>query len=305
MRDERKKGLGDKTKLPTGYNDADIEIEDSVNQVEKESFYHQMIGGVVEGYDPKQESSSWMKRCVASVGKKPGVDTSGAFAICTSQGQKAGLLKKGTSKPTKKGASRAKSLGQQPEHGKKLADYEKMLKRSTEDSELSEKVLVIGPKNDVGNTIMDQLGGYGPLVAMLGIKQLKYLPKGLAFLWPARQRSRGNYVEITLRGDDTYDMEFFNVSKSGKKSVKKFSGVYNDQLVPIFEKHTGWRLRLSSRSLKVGEYGLNEDPIGMTAVWSEGEDVLVGEVVDSFVHPRLGMTSVTNTHITLPTRSRG
>jgi hypothetical protein len=96
----------------------------------------------------------------------------------------------------------------------------------------------------IGKTILDQMGGYGRLRAMLGIQQLMDIPRGVGFKWPNRQRSRGNYVEITLRGDDTYDMEFFNVSARGKKSVKKFRGLYFDQLVEIFEKHTGWYLRL-------------------------------------------------------------
>lgn len=79
---------------------------------------------------------------------------------------------------------------------------------------------------------------------MIGAKNLTALDRGLAFSWPNRQRSRGNYVEITLTGRDDYDMEFFNVSKKGKKSVKRFPGLYFDQLVPTFEGHTGWYMSM-------------------------------------------------------------
>lgn len=96
----------------------------------------------------------------------------------------------------------------------------------------------------VGKTILDQMGGYGRLRMMLGIKQITDLPRGVGFEWPNRQRSRGNYVEITLKPSDTYEMEFFNLSVRGKKSVKKYRDVYADQLVDIFEKQTGWYLRL-------------------------------------------------------------
>jgi len=63
--------------------------------------------------------------------------------------------------------------------------------------------------------------------------------------WPNKQRSRGNYVEIILQPNDTYDMTFYNVSVSGKKPVKKHNDVYFDRLVDLFEGQTGWYLRLS------------------------------------------------------------
>lgn len=99
-------------------------------------------------------------------------------------------------------------------------------------------------EEDVGDTIAKQMGGMNRLVAMLGASQFVKDGKSLQFKWPAKQRSRGNVVKITLRPDDTYDMEFFNVSMKGKKSVKKFEGVYADKLAEIFEKHTGWYLSL-------------------------------------------------------------
>jgi hypothetical protein len=55
----------------------------------------------------------------------------------------------------------------------------------------------------------------------------------------------GNYVEVKyLPGADLYDMEFFNISPQGKKTVKKFTRLYGDQLIPTFENHTAWYIRL-------------------------------------------------------------
>ena len=97
-------------------------------------------------------------------------------------------------------------------------------------------------ESQIAKTIMQQMGGR--LKTMLGAKNIRALPSGLAFSWPNRKRSKGNYIEIVLTGRDDYDMEFFNLSKHDKKSVKKFQGVYADQLISTFEEHTGWRLRM-------------------------------------------------------------
>jgi hypothetical protein len=99
--------------------------------------------------------------------------------------------------------------------------------------------------NQIADTIAEQMGGLRRLKMMLGA-EVYAKPNGLAFKWPARQRSRGNYVEITLQPSDTYNMEFFNASRAGKKSVKIFRDIYNDQLVDAFEKQTGWYLKMGS-----------------------------------------------------------
>jgi hypothetical protein len=96
---------------------------------------------------------------------------------------------------------------------------------------------------DVTKTIIQQMGG-GRLKMMLGANLIR-ITNGLGIKWPNKQRSKGNYVEVVLRGDDTYDMTFYNLSVRGKKKVKAFNGVYADQLVELFEKQTGWYLRLA------------------------------------------------------------
>jgi hypothetical protein len=96
----------------------------------------------------------------------------------------------------------------------------------------------------VGKTILDQMGGYRRLAMMLGIQQVMNLRNGVGFRWPNRQRSKGNYVEIELTGADLYDMTFYNLSMRGKKKVKEYRGLYADMLVSMFEKQTGWYLRM-------------------------------------------------------------
>jgi len=97
----------------------------------------------------------------------------------------------------------------------------------------------------IAQTILKQLGGTGKLSAMIGANNFVDHGKAVSFKWPARQQSKGNYVIITLRGDDTYDVEFSTVGKFGDKKVrKKYTGIYADQLIPTFTGQTGYALRL-------------------------------------------------------------
>lgn len=69
-----------------------------------------------------------LRRCVADVAAKDG-DVSRAFAICTKSLQKAGVLKKGTQKLTKKGAGRtAGKYSKESDVKEKDAAYEKLIK---------------------------------------------------------------------------------------------------------------------------------------------------------------------------------
>ena len=104
--------------------------------------------------------------------------------------------------------------------------------------------------SQISQTILEQMGGARRLGMMLGAKRFVSLSKGVSFAWPNRQRSKGNAVEITLRGDDTYDMEFFNVSMRARKPVKKYQGLYAEDLIPTFERQTGWRARMASTKLR-------------------------------------------------------
>jgi hypothetical protein len=101
--------------------------------------------------------------------------------------------------------------------------------------------------SQVGKTIIEQMGGRR-LAMMLGVKKFTLLSNGVAFAWPNRQRSKGNYVEITLTPMDEYDMEFFNWTPAGgKKPVKKYRGLHAEDLIPTFEHQTGWFVRMASQ----------------------------------------------------------
>jgi len=105
----------------------------------------------------------------------------------------------------------------------------------------------VNEDDSIGRTIADQMGGAGKMRAMLGAT-IVAIPNGLAIKWPNRQRTKGNLVWITLEPSDTYKMVFYNAGKGtgmdGKKVVKEYEDVYFDQLVDIFEKQTGWYLRM-------------------------------------------------------------
>lgn len=98
------------------------------------------------------------------------------------------------------------------------------------------------------NIILKQMGGSGRLKAMIGAKHFTSHDggKALSFQFPNKQRSKGNYVKVTLRGDDTYDMEFLAISGGGTKvkKVKTYSGIMADQLKSLFTQWTGLYLHL-------------------------------------------------------------
>ena len=100
----------------------------------------------------------------------------------------------------------------------------------------------------VAKTILDQMGGMRRLMMMIGARDFVYGPKSISFRWPNKQRSKGNKLKVTLRGDDTYKVEFLNVAKYNVKVVKKHEGIHAEDLVELFERQTGWYLRMGSES---------------------------------------------------------
>lgn len=102
---------------------------------------------------------------------------------------------------------------------------------------------------DVAKTIYQQLGG-GRFVAMTGAKMFVGDKNSLRFRI-GKNMSKANTITIELRGDDTYDMTFQRVTmprislKTGKyiegkeDVIKKFSGIFFDQLQELFTEVTG------------------------------------------------------------------
>jgi hypothetical protein len=97
--------------------------------------------------------------------------------------------------------------------------------------------------NDIGKTILDQMGGWRRISAMIGAKNAVYLANGVHFAWPSKQPSKGNSVKITLGGDDLYTVEFVYERNLTFKTVAKYTGIYADGLVSLFEKQTGYYLK--------------------------------------------------------------
>lgn len=102
----------------------------------------------------------------------------------------------------------------------------------------------------VAQTILDQMGGQRRLQVMLGVTMFNILASGnpgVGIQWPNKQRSKGNYVEIRLNGSDLYDVKFFNRGGTAPmKLVKAYDDVYAEDLADIFERQTGWYLRMAS-----------------------------------------------------------
>jgi hypothetical protein len=90
------------------------------------------------------------------------------------------------------------------------------------------------PAPDAAEVILQQLGGMGKLRAMLSARFVKS-DDSLTVKWPK------NIMKITLRGDDLYDVEFFDQAGT---PTSKVEGVYAEDLKPLGEKTTGWRFSL-------------------------------------------------------------
>ena len=109
---------------------------------------------------------------------------------------------------------------------------------------------------EIAITTLKQLGPYGHLKAMIGIRDMIYDSDGtVSFHFSGC--SKANTCTIHLNGSDLYDMTFYREgtgkitwSKNGTvlipedKEVGKFTDLYNDQLTETFESFTGLRLSL-------------------------------------------------------------
>jgi hypothetical protein len=87
--------------------------------------------------------------------------------------------------------------------------------------------------------VLKQLGG-NKFIAMTGAKNfVKDDSTKTIYFKIGRAKNGINYVRITLKGSDTYTMEFISLRGGNLKIVKEVNGVYNDQLQSIFTQYTG------------------------------------------------------------------
>lgn len=91
---------------------------------------------------------------------------------------------------------------------------------------------------EIAETILQQLGGKGKLVMMIGAWNFKVEKNSVSFRFKGSQVV--NYVKIILDASDTYNLEFMliNASKGVCEEKEKFSMIYNDMLVSTFEEYT-------------------------------------------------------------------
>lgn len=101
----------------------------------------------------------------------------------------------------------------------------------------------------IAKTILQQLGGSGRLVAMTGAKNFVAVDNGLSFK-VGRNAQGVNYVRIILNSMDVYDVQFCRVrTVKGIPTIKvisEHSDIYDDMLIPLFERGTGMYLSLGN-----------------------------------------------------------
>ena len=96
---------------------------------------------------------------------------------------------------------------------------------------------------NVAKTILEQLGG-NKFATMTGAKNFVDCGDALS-MRIGRNKTSSNYLKITLNMMDLYDVRFSRVSlKGGERSVTEYNNIFNDQLVEVFEKHTGMYTKL-------------------------------------------------------------
>lgn len=108
---------------------------------------------------------------------------------------------------------------------------------------------------EIANTILQQMGGFGRLKAMVGIHNHCAKDAGLQFSFKGSRKM--NKVVVDLNSMDTYDVKFYKIptlrSNCSPKALDKYfeniekckvpvaevDGVYYDQLIETFEHTTG------------------------------------------------------------------
>lgn len=85
------------------------------------------------------------------------------------------------------------------------------------------------------------------LIAMIGAKNLAYDNKTNSFNFMFKMCKKSNMCKLSYnKGLDLYNMEFlkYNNRTCEVKEIKKYNGLYSDQLKSIFEDFTGLYISL-------------------------------------------------------------
>lgn len=97
---------------------------------------------------------------------------------------------------------------------------------------------------NVAATILQQLGGKGKVVAMIGAKHFLDGGKYLTFQYPKAPKNKSNAVKIILNHTDTYDVIFYAIRGTNLNEVSKHDGIGAENLKELFQKETGLYLSL-------------------------------------------------------------
>jgi len=98
----------------------------------------------------------------------------------------------------------------------------------------------------IAETILSQLGGLGRLTAMLGVRRVAPMDRGLVIRFAARARRRINSITVEFCRDDTYRVEFWSIRlPADPVRVSEYSGIYADSLRELIEGETGLALSLA------------------------------------------------------------
>lgn len=81
------------------------------------------------------------------------------------------------------------------------------------------------------------------LTVMIGAKSFIAYDNWVSFRFQARAKNKSNYLRISLNEFDTYDLTFSRVYGKKETVIKEYEGIYNDQLMGLFERETGLYLK--------------------------------------------------------------
>jgi hypothetical protein len=96
----------------------------------------------------------------------------------------------------------------------------------------------------VAKTIIQQMGGQGRLVAMLGAYNFVGSENSVAFRFKCRAHNGANGLYIRLDPSDTYTVEFISCRGMSRKVKGSFQDIYAEDLRSLFEGQTGLYLSL-------------------------------------------------------------
>lgn len=94
------------------------------------------------------------------------------------------------------------------------------------------------------NIIIEQLGGFGKLKAMVAAQQYYIDDENSSVGFKFKGSEIANVVDIKLTALDLYDITFKKIQRFEVTIVKQFKGMFAEDLIPTFEDFTGLYLSL-------------------------------------------------------------